>query len=291
MVLFSIILMISAIFCVNVIGHNAAEYGHDAEAVERYFGAVVVSMDTLFQFLTLDDWGTVARVVTDHRPEMMIFFVIYILVTSFTILSLLTGLVAENMLKVASEENDEIEKERREAELEFLNKMKVLFEAADVDRSNTVSKAEFVQCLAIPANQGELRKLDIDLDDMELEQVFDECLDEEGGTGEVTMDHFLSVFKHMRGLATQKDVMKLEYALRKLESQLQKQNGFSEESSDAKEFGPEFVHNLDDLTKEVQMLTKKVDDMQWQMSALGRHILFKDSAFQEAEPGGDPSPR
>merc|ERR1719456_1995824 len=100
-------------------------------------------MTTLFQFVTLDDWSAIARVVTARKPELEIFFIFYIMLTAFTVLSLLTGVVAEHMLDVSRKEEDNQEKEKHEELKAFLAELEELFQLADADNSGTISREEF----------------------------------------------------------------------------------------------------------------------------------------------------
>merc|ERR1719316_1436628 len=100
------------------------------------------SMTTLFQFVTLDDWSRIARAVAQHEPFMNIFFILYILITAFTTLSLLTGVVSEQILAATKKEEVE-QQERHEEQMKFFQEVKRMFKKADHDDSHTISRQEF----------------------------------------------------------------------------------------------------------------------------------------------------
>ena len=60
-------------------------------------------MYTLFIVLTLEEWPQRAQPVVDAvGPGMAIFFVCYIIVTNFTVLNLVVGVICENIQSLAS---------------------------------------------------------------------------------------------------------------------------------------------------------------------------------------------
>jgi len=65
------------------------------------------SMQTLFQFLTLDDWSNISRVVAIELPWMMFLFIGYVILASFVVLSLLTGVMANHINAVREDEEKE----------------------------------------------------------------------------------------------------------------------------------------------------------------------------------------
>merc|ERR1719281_710337 len=100
-------------------------------------------MQTLFQFVTLDNWAAISRMVTAKNPYMQIFFIAYIIVTAFTILSLLTGVVSEHILKVTKNDEDELKKQQGEELKKVSEEMLELFKKADTDNSGTIGRSEF----------------------------------------------------------------------------------------------------------------------------------------------------
>lgn len=100
-VLFMVIILIAAIVCTDLIGHSADIFD-DPEQIRVWFGSVFSSMYTLFVMITMDNWSAIARAV-DEKIPMEVFWVAFIFLSAFTLLSVLTGLMAERM-KVAHEE-------------------------------------------------------------------------------------------------------------------------------------------------------------------------------------------
>ncbi|MFC6081918.1 ion transporter [Sphaerisporangium aureirubrum] len=67
------------------------------DLVPARFEDLSSSLFTLFQIMTGDDWGTVAHEVMAHRPWAWIFFIAYILMSTFVALNLFIAVVVNAM--------------------------------------------------------------------------------------------------------------------------------------------------------------------------------------------------
>lgn len=76
------------------------------EAAPGYFGGLGRSLWTLFQVMTGENWPAVADAVMAERPMAWIFFLIYILVSSFVVLNLFLAVVVNAMDTVRLSEAD-----------------------------------------------------------------------------------------------------------------------------------------------------------------------------------------
>lgn len=63
------------------------------EIEPQYFGTLGHTMLTLFQVMTLEDWAEIARPVMQEMPYSWVFFITYILVSTFVILNLFIGVM------------------------------------------------------------------------------------------------------------------------------------------------------------------------------------------------------
>lgn len=67
-------------------------------AFPEWFGTIGESMYTLFQVMTLESWSMgIVRPVLEQFPLAWIFFIPFILVTSFTVLNLFIGIIVDAM--------------------------------------------------------------------------------------------------------------------------------------------------------------------------------------------------
>lgn len=249
-VLFVLVILVSAIFCTLMIGHDADTFS-DPPLIERSFGTVPASMVTLFQFVTLDDWSSVAREVMDTEPLMMLVFQFYILIAAFTILSLLTGVVSERILQVTKEDEAQEDAQREQESLKFVKKCKELFHQADVDHHKVITRQELEKLLHDPHAEDKLLRLDIDVDTKEIDEVF-QLLDP-NNTGEISKYQFRHGLSRMKGLPQSKDMLKLRLELNRIDQQLD-QKGVSEAS-----FAHQANRRLDALIDQAQSMKTRVN--------------------------------
>ncbi len=85
-------------------------------AFPDWFGSVGASMYSLFQIMTLESWSMgIVRPVMETYPWAWVFFVPFIIVTSFAVLNLFIALIVNSMQTIHDEE---MRDERQEAETE-----------------------------------------------------------------------------------------------------------------------------------------------------------------------------
>ncbi|OLT27004.1 ion transport family protein [Nocardiopsis sp. CNR-923] len=82
-----------------VIIYSAAVLGHQlfGENVPEYFGDLGTTLYTLFLVMTTENWPDVADAVAAHHPMGWMFFVLYIVLTTFIILNLVIGVIVTSM--------------------------------------------------------------------------------------------------------------------------------------------------------------------------------------------------
>lgn len=85
------------------------------------FGNLHDSAFTLFTVMTLEGWPDVARQVMDKKPSAWIFFVTFIVVTSFTVLNLIIAVIVDAMQREYEREAED-EREDMLAALRALQK-------------------------------------------------------------------------------------------------------------------------------------------------------------------------
>ena len=97
----SIILLIfyvSSVLSTNFFGNS----------FDEWFGSVGRSMYSLFQIMTLESWSMgIVRPVMVVYPYSWIFFVIFILITSFAVMNLFIGIIVDAMQQQSYEEQHE----------------------------------------------------------------------------------------------------------------------------------------------------------------------------------------
>ena len=82
------------------------------EAFPQWFGGVGESMYTLFQIMTLESWSMgIVRPIMDVYPLAWLFFVPFVIVTSFAVLNLFIALIVNSMQSVQLQDRDSAEAE------------------------------------------------------------------------------------------------------------------------------------------------------------------------------------
>ncbi|MCW2633321.1 MAG: ion transporter [Pseudonocardia sp.] len=68
-----------------------------ADVSPQYFGSLGTTLFTMFQIMTGENWPDIARGVMEQQPLAWIFFVVYILITTFAVLNLFIAVVVSAM--------------------------------------------------------------------------------------------------------------------------------------------------------------------------------------------------
>jgi voltage-gated sodium channel len=104
--MFSIIGLITLIFYVSAV----LATNFYSSTFQEWFGDIGSSMYTLFQIMTLESWSMgIVRPVMDVHPTAWMFFVPFILVTSFAVINLFIGVIVDAMQSQHHEEAVEVE--------------------------------------------------------------------------------------------------------------------------------------------------------------------------------------
>lgn len=81
------------------------------EGFDEWFGSLGRSLYSLFQIMTLESWSMgIVRPVMEVYPQAWIFFVPFILITSFAVLNLFIAIIVNAMHEAADEEEDDKDK-------------------------------------------------------------------------------------------------------------------------------------------------------------------------------------
>ncbi|MFC9997619.1 ion transporter [Nocardia sp. NPDC127526] len=95
--LLAVVLYVAAVTATKLFGTVTPEY----------FGSLGTSMWTLFQVMTGEAWPDIARTVMDEKPLAWIFFLVYILVSTFVVLNLFLAVMVSAAEDVRADENRE----------------------------------------------------------------------------------------------------------------------------------------------------------------------------------------
>jgi len=83
-------------------------FGENENQVTAWFGSVPRSLETLFIILTLAEWDEIALMLGDVYGHWLVFplFMAYILITAFTMVSLITGIITEKLMQIEKTDVD-----------------------------------------------------------------------------------------------------------------------------------------------------------------------------------------
>ncbi|WP_457597812.1 ion transporter [Hydrogenimonas sp.] len=115
----SILLLLFYVFAIMA----TSMYG---EAFPQWFGTLGASMYTLFQVMTLESWSMgIARPVMEIFPHAWIFFVTFVLLSTFVMVNLLIGIIVDAIFAIKEEQNqqeahEDEEKRRLKEQLQTL---------------------------------------------------------------------------------------------------------------------------------------------------------------------------
>jgi len=84
-----------------------------SDVAPKHFGDLGDSLFTLFQVMTGDAWSDVSRAVMEQQPFAWVFFIGFLVVTSFTVLNLFIAVAVSAMENQVSEERDREESEMK----------------------------------------------------------------------------------------------------------------------------------------------------------------------------------
>ncbi|MFY0611339.1 MAG: ion transporter [Hyphomicrobiaceae bacterium] len=114
-----LVFYVSAVLCTKLFGQ------HPDLRMQEWFGSIGASAYTLFQIMTLESWSMgIVRPTMELFPYAWMFFVPFIIVTSFAVLNLFIGIIVDAM-QTAQEEPRETDRtqiqEFTHAEIEALH--------------------------------------------------------------------------------------------------------------------------------------------------------------------------
>ena len=88
----------------------------------EWFGTVGNSMYTLFQIMTLESWSMgIVRPVMKEFPLAWLFFVPFILVTTFAVLNLFIGIIVDAMQQIANDGDTEVKLTEKDLHKKIIN--------------------------------------------------------------------------------------------------------------------------------------------------------------------------
>ena len=190
-----------AIVATTIVGHHADAWAEHAPEIKQWFGTIPASMQSLFIIMTLAEWDTMAKILSAHMPPGLVwaFFIIYILVVSYSMTSLITGVMSESLIAARSSEEklrlQELEENRKAL---FTSLRQIL---ADIDRDNSgeITRDEITSALMEhPELLPKLAACDVELNEADLIELFDKLRQ---GNESLSIAKFVDALSSLTGSA------------------------------------------------------------------------------------------
>ncbi len=108
----SVISVLILVFYVAAVMATKLFGTHPDAQMQEWFGSIAASAYTLFQIMTLESWSMgIVRPTMELFPMSWLFFIPFIVITSFAVLNLFIGIIVDSMQTL----NDEAKQEEIEA--------------------------------------------------------------------------------------------------------------------------------------------------------------------------------
>lgn len=102
-IIWTFVLLLLVFYFYAIIGVNV--FGTE---FDETFGSIGKAFYTLFQLMLFDDWGNITRPVLKEHSFAWIYFVSFGIISAYTILQVVTGIVVDSIQNVAKEHTEEI---------------------------------------------------------------------------------------------------------------------------------------------------------------------------------------
>lgn len=211
-ILLVLLIYVCAIFLTMQIGHAPEIYQEYKKLSggwdhEEFFGTVARSMYTLFQILTLEGWASgIVRHVMSNQPGMVIFFLLYLLCTTFGLLNLVVGIIVENTLASARNNEEKVKQQQEKERKRILEHLHEIFDYAEKTKKNEITKESFMACLKRPEVSKKLKLIDLPMS--EAEELF-KVLDSDN-QGTLDIEEFIGGCLRLKGSAKSKDLLNVQ---------------------------------------------------------------------------------
>mmetsp|Transcript_37480 Transcript_37480/g.67794 ORF Transcript_37480/g.67794 Transcript_37480/m.67794 type:complete len:697 (+) Transcript_37480:82-2172(+) len=207
LILLVVTLYVFAILATRLIGHSKTIQDDEdlPLATRKLFSSMCDSLFGLFSVMNQQNWDSVAPLL-EKMPSIKPVYVIFTICSSWALLSVLTGVVSDNMMSVReaqAQKDDDAQEEKREWLTRWL---RGVFAAADKDGSGALGRSEYRELLRSPFHLKKLQHVArVPMQDMV--QMFD-LLDIDGNN-QIEFNEFLIGFEWLNNPITGKSLLKV----------------------------------------------------------------------------------
>jgi voltage-gated sodium channel len=191
--------------------------GPDArqDKIVQHFGSLGTTIYTLFHsMLNGISWYVLTDALMHLHPTMFVLYLFYIAFTMLAVLNIITGVFVDNAVEAARTQREFLVQKEMELKEKWCEEMRNLFLEMDEDCSGAVSLREVAEFFKDERVWSYFQALGIEAHDAE--RLF--SLLDEDGSGDISVDEFLSGCLRLKGSARSIDVYALLHDQRRLAS-------------------------------------------------------------------------
>lgn len=201
-----------AILATRTIGHAKFIQEDDdlPPASRELFGSMWDSMFALFSIMNQQNWEAMGPLL-DKIPAIKPVYVLFTICSTWALLSVLTGVVSDNMMSVRESQAQKDEEAVEERRIWLARWLRGVFAAADKDGSMTLEREEYRELLKSPFHLKRLQQV-AKVPMQDLMQMFD-ILDVDHN-GLIEFQEFLVGFEWLNEPISGKSLLKLGHEIR-----------------------------------------------------------------------------
>lgn len=214
-ILCSVWLYICAIILTRLVGQGEVQQADGTMVVpdfeDQHFGSIGSSMFTLFELMAHPNIELYHRVWQDNGQWAKIFFIGFVIVGAWSMLSLLTGVVAENILQKSSQRREDLKRENEDRRRQWLDRVRQVFHDGDKDGDGLMSTDEFDAHL--PRIMEMMNEEGVDMTPDDLKSVFETIDIDKSGT--IDAEEFINGMVYLSAELRAIHVIQVQYMLMK----------------------------------------------------------------------------
>jgi len=193
----------------HIIDNSDALSSQDIDRYLKHFGSMQSTMLSLYKAVTGGaDWQIYFDIVSEAGGIYALLFIFYTAFFTFVVMNILTGMIVENVVKLADKGDDSLMIMFRQKQIDVMNDAQHVFRKIDTDGSGTINMEEFQEGMLSDQVLVLMNSLDLEVRDAEW---FFKMLLQISDTGEVDSDSFVDTCIKMKGTAKSIDLQCLAY--------------------------------------------------------------------------------
>jgi len=219
-----VVWFVLAILLTQLLGHGLLlpdELDDELQGkVQTQFRDIVTTMYALFQLTTLDDWARIVIPIIEVNAMWQWPVMAYVILMSWTVLSLLTAVASETLITASSaRKNEDVIKEEMQKK-GFMGVILKHFAQVDEDGNNQLDKGEFKKFLEKEDVRQELKMNGMNLDGVDIGRMWDTF--DVDMNGSLSVDELVQGFVYLQEQLATKHVANLGYSMKRFNHSIDK---------------------------------------------------------------------